>query len=217
MFSTVGARFSAVVNADTGTENPLVPRTRTHESAAAGRADRRAVQLVVMHDPDIGRLRCGGSERERVLRMNHRTRRCAFVMVALGLAVTVAACGDDTDQLPAYESLEATYQAVDEVVDCSEEAPAPPEKRLPSGGPTGESLMCTNTVEVLWFDTAEARDDVYGLLASAAGSAGSVYFVEGRNWFVADFSEVGVGTVPERTIDMEGLAHALGARYTAEQ
>lgn len=153
---------------------------------------------------------------ERVLRMNHRRRRWAFVMMALGLAGTVAACGDNTEQLPAYESLAATYQAVDEVVDCSDDAPAPPEKRLPSGGPTGESLMCTNTVEVLWFDTAGARDDVYDLLASAAGSAGSVYFVEGRNWFVADFSEVGVGAVPKRTIDMEDLARALGARYTVE-
>ena len=77
--------------------------------------------------------------------------------------------------------------------------------------------MCTSTVEVLWFDSDEARQDVYDLLADTTGGGDSVYLAEGRNWFVADGAEVMVGAVPELTIDMERLSDALGARYTVER
>lgn len=77
--------------------------------------------------------------------------------------------------------------------------------------------MCTNTVEVLWFESQEAREKVYELIASAAGSAGAVYFAEGRNWFVADVSEVAMGAVPERKLNLEELAENLDAQYTMEQ
>ncbi|MFF0945324.1 hypothetical protein ACFYE2_14005 [Kocuria sp. CPCC 205300] len=124
----------------------------------------------------------------------------------------MAGCSEDTEELPVFDSLEATYQAVNEIVGCSDDAPEPADKRTASGGPTGESVMCTSTVEVLWFDSDEARQDVYELLADTAGAGGSVYFAEGRNWFVADGAEVVVGAVPERSIDMEQPAEALGAR-----
>lgn len=149
--------------------------------------------------------------------MNHRTKKYASLIGALGLLGAVAGCSEDTDELPAFDSLEDTYQAVDEVVDCSDDAPEPADKRTSSGGPTGESVMCTSTVEVLWFDSDEARQDVYDLLADTAGGGSSVYFAEGRNWFVADGAEVMVGAVPERAIDMEQLADALDARYTVER
>ncbi|WP_345311869.1 hypothetical protein [Kocuria gwangalliensis] len=149
--------------------------------------------------------------------MKHRARKYTSLMAALGLAGVVAGCSSDTEDLPAFDSLNATYQAVDEVVDCSEDVSEPPVKSPGSGTDAGESELCTNTVEVLWFDNDEARDDVYELLASAAGSAGAVYFVEGRNWFVADYSEVQAGSVPEREIDMEQLAEVLDAQYTVEQ
>lgn len=139
------------------------------------------------------------------------------MLMALGLVGAVAGCGGGPDELPAFGSLEATYQAVDEVVDCSDDAPEPAVKLPGSGEPTGESVMCTSTVEVLWFDSDEARENVYDLLADTAGAAGSVYFVEGNNWFVVDGAEVMVGAVPERRIDMEQLADALDARYTVEQ
>jgi hypothetical protein len=149
--------------------------------------------------------------------MNHRTRSYGPLIVALGLAGAGAGCGDGTGDLPAFDSLEATYQAVDEIVDCSADAPEPAVKFPGSGKDTGESVMCTSTVEVLWFDNEEAREEVYELLADTAGAAGSVYFVEGRNWFVVDGAEVMVGAVPERRIDMEQLADAMDARYTVEQ
>ena len=149
--------------------------------------------------------------------MNHHTKKYASLIAALGLVGAVAGCSEDTEELPAFDSLEATYQAVDEIVDCSDDAPEPAVKLPGSGQDTGESLMCTSTVEVLWFDSDEARQDVYDLLADTTGGGNSVYLAEGRNWFVADGTEVMVGAVPERTIDMEQLADALGARYTVER
>lgn len=145
--------------------------------------------------------------------MNHRTRQHASLIVVLGLVGVVSGCGDDTADLPAFDSLDATYQAVDEVVDCSDAPPEPTMKVPKAGGPTGESVMCTNTIEVLWFDSDEARANVYDLFAHAGNT---VYLAEGRNWFVADASKIMVETVPERTIDMEQLAEALEARYTVE-
>ena len=145
--------------------------------------------------------------------MNHRTRQYASLVMACGLMGAVSSCGDSTDELPAFDSLEATYQAVDEVVDCSDDPPQPTLKVPKSGGPTGASMMCTNTVEVLWFNSDEARANVYDLFANAGNT---VYMAEGSNWFVVDASKIMVETVPERTIDMEQLAEALEARYTVE-
>ena len=67
---------------------------------------------------------------------------------------------------------------------------------------------------MLWFDSDEARANVYDLFANAGNT---VYMVEGRNWFVVDASEIMVETVSDRTIDIEQLADALDARYTVEQ
>ena len=145
--------------------------------------------------------------------MNHHTKKYASLIAALGLVGAVAGCSEDTEELPAFDSLEATYQAVDEIVDCSDDAPEPAVKLPGSGQDTGESLMCTSTVEVLWFDSDEARANVYDLLTNAGNT---VYLAEGRNWFVVDASEIMVETMSERTIDMEQLADILDARYTVE-
>lgn len=146
--------------------------------------------------------------------MNHRTRKYVSLLMALGVVGIVPGCGDGLDELPASDSLEATYQAVEEVVDCSESAPEPAVKLPRSGRDTGESVMCTSPVEVLWFHRDEARENVYEVLADTAGA---VYLVKGRNWFVTDGAEVMVGAVLERRIDMEQLADALDARYTVGQ
>jgi hypothetical protein len=99
--------------------------------------------------------------------------------------------------LPEFTSLDDAYQAVDAVLDCADDAPVPPAKLPPPSGPTGEAVMRTETVEVLWSETQEGYDNVYDLYAGAAES-GSVYFVEGRNW-------------------LEGLAENVDAKYTVKR
>jgi hypothetical protein len=152
--------------------------------------------------------------------MDSRVRRYASLATGLGLVGLVAACGgtgNANGSLPAFKSLDATYQAVDDIVGCNDNASDPPHKSVEGGGPTGESVMCTNGVEVLWFESKEAQDKVYELYASAAGSAGSVYFVEGRNWLVVDYSEVAVSPGKLDGRNLKDLAEELDAEYTVEK
>lgn len=154
--------------------------------------------------------------------MNYGVKYGASVLALLGFVGLIPACGatgDGLESLPKFKSLDATYQAVDEAVNCTDDAPDPPHKVAPEGGPTGESVMCTNTVEVLWFESNEARENVYELYSSAAGPAGSVRFVEGQNWLVVDGSEVKIGKAPKKLEkrNLERLAEKLDGRFTVEQ
>ena len=154
--------------------------------------------------------------------------RLLTLTAVLGLVPLASACGSAAEgdggneggsdrgspaALPAFPSLAETFAAVDGVADCSPGAPEPPTVMIPPGDTPGEAQMCTNTVIVMWFDDGEPMDQVVqGAVSSAAGGA-SVYLVEGANWFAADISEVAVGTVPERKLDLEDLADQLGATY----
>lgn len=137
----------------------------------------------------------------------------------LGLLGAATACGaaSGADQeLPEFASLDDSYQAVDAVLDCADDAGEP--LFIDSPGPTGEAMRCTETVEVLWFDSQEAYDNVYELFSTAAGNPGSVYFVEGQNWLVVDIAEVAVGAEGlQRNTNLEALAEHLGAKYTVKR
>jgi hypothetical protein len=141
-------------------------------------------------------------------------------LAAALLALVVGACSGctaeepSTDDLPSYNSLEETRQAVSERLNCQDD---PPDSTVVFGddGPIHtESVKCTQTVEVFYFDSQEARDDTYTLMSDAAESGGSVYFAEGRNWFVVDYSEVGLGNADPEPVDLSVLSEPLGTRFT---
>lgn len=142
--------------------------------------------------------------------------RMALAVGSLAL-LAVPACSarePAVDELPSYDSFDAVRQAVTEQLECEDTPPSP--TRVMGDGvqiPT-ESVKCTTAVEIFYFDSQEARNKAYDTLASAAESDGSVYFAEGRNWFVVDYSEVTVGGDDPQSPDLAGLAEALGARYT---
>lgn len=155
--------------------------------------------------------------------------RLLALAAVLGLAPLASACGSAAEgdggnergssggspgALPAYPSLAETFAAVDGVADCSPGAPEPPTVLIPPGDTPGEAQMCTNTVMVMWFDDGEPMEQVVQGAASSAAGGTSVYLVEGANWFVADVSEVAVGAVPERKLELEDLADQLGAKYS---
>jgi hypothetical protein len=71
-----------------------------------------------------------------------------------------------------------------------------------------------HTVEIFYFESPDARDDAFTVMADAAGSDGSVYFAEGKNWFVVDYSEVAVGTTDPEPLDLSVLSDPLGTRFT---
>ena len=144
-------------------------------------------------------------------------------VTAGSLALLVVACsGCATDEpgttnLPSYSSLEDARQAVAEHLGCREDPPGPTSVMGSNGQIPTESVKCTETVEIFYFETQDARDEAYALMSSAAGSKGSVYFAEGKNWFVVDYSEVGVGdgTTDPEPMDLSALSEPLGTRFTA--
>lgn len=129
-------------------------------------------------------------------------------------AAESAATNDSPDDLPSVSSLEEARQAVSGQLECLEDPPSSTAVMGDAGQIPAESVKCTQTVEIFYFDSLDARDDAYALMASAAQPDGSVYFAEGKNWFVVDFSEVGVGTTDPEPLDLSVLSEPLGTRFT---
>jgi hypothetical protein len=150
-----------------------------------------------------------------------RAERHLPLVAVLGLLGALTACGSASgtgQDLPEFSSLEDAYEAVDAVLACADDVGDPPTKHPLSGGPTGESVLCTKTVEVLWFDSQDAYDNVHEMYVATAGNPGSVYLVEGHNWFVADVAEVALGVKDrQRNTDLEALAEHLGAKYAVQR
>lgn len=73
--------------------------------------------------------------------------------------------------------------------------------------------MCTNSLEVLWFDSSSSQEKVFDMLSSIGKPGSPVEFATGKNWFVADYSAVPNGTTPDRQVDMQDLAKKMGAHY----
>ena len=133
-----------------------------------------------------------------------------------GMCSGCAADEPSRTNLPSYNSLEDARQAVTEHLDCREDPPGPTAVMGSNGRVPTESVKCTQTVEIFYFESQDARDETYALMSSAAESKGSVYFAEGENWFVVDYSEVGVGdgTTDPEPMDLSGLSEPLGTRFT---
>lgn len=96
-------------------------------------------------------------------------------------------------------------------LDCREDPPPPSDVMGGNGQIPAASVKCTQTVEIFHFESPEARDEAYAVMADAAGS---VYFAEGRNWFVVDYSEVAIGGGDPETLDLSVLSDSLGTRFT---
>lgn len=138
----------------------------------------------------------------------------AFLTLVIG---TCSACSVEkasADGLPSVSSLEEARQAVSGQLDCQEDPPSPTAVMGADGQIPAESVKCTQTVEIFYFDSSGARDEAYTVMADAAGSAGSVYFAEGKNWFVVDYSEVGIGAADPEPMDLSTLSESLGTRFT---
>lgn len=139
----------------------------------------------------------------------------AFFTLIMG---TCSACGAEeasADGLPSVNSLEEARQAVSGQLDCREDPPSPTVAVMGTDGKIpAESVKCTQTVEIFYFDSSDARDEAYTLMADAAGSDGSVYFAEGKNWFVVDYSEVGIGAAEPEPMDLAVLSEPLGTRFS---
>ncbi|MFJ7749286.1 hypothetical protein ACIQXM_04965 [Arthrobacter sp. NPDC097144] len=139
----------------------------------------------------------------------------AFLMLVLGTCSACSAEEASADGLPSVSSLEEARQAVSGQLECQSDPPPPTAAVMGADGQVpAEAVKCTQTVEIFYFDSSGARDEAYTVLADAAGSAGSVYFAEGKNWFVVDYSEVGIGAADPEPMDLSALSEPLGTRFT---
>lgn len=107
--------------------------------------------------------------------------------------------------------MDDVYRAVDGHVGCASHAHGDPVAMSSSIQPAGDSRMCTNSVEILWFQTQRRTRSLIGRRERRPLRA--VYIVEGANWFVVDLSEVRPRLFPDREINMKELAAALNARW----
>ncbi len=133
--------------------------------------------------------------------------------VALGACSACAAASGAPAELPEFPSLHAVFDAVDEQVDCLDEAGDPTTVHDAAGLVATESIKCTESVEVFYFEHADDLEHVLTTLSAAAEADGSMRFAEGGNWFVVDFTEVAAGGSSDGSRDLAGLAEALGAEF----
>ena len=88
--------------------------------------------------------------------------RAAVTAGSLALLVGVCSgCARDelgTTNLPSYSSLEDARQAVAEHLDCREDPPGPTAVMGSNGRIPTESVKCTPTVEIFYFESQDARD-----------------------------------------------------------
>ena len=149
-----------------------------------------------------------------MLLKNRRAVNCGMLLLLIGACSACSTEQGPSDELPSFNSLEEARQAVAGQLDCVEDPPPSTDVMGSNGQIPAQSVKCTQTVEIFYFDSAEAREETYTLMGEAAGPEGSVYFAEGRNWFVVDYSQVGVGSAEPEPRDLAALSEPLGTRFT---
>ncbi|WP_347110171.1 hypothetical protein AAHB33_05580 [Paenarthrobacter sp. S56] len=139
-------------------------------------------------------------------------------IVGLTLASAFSSCTAESAPEPdvasssrsqAFASLAEIREAVSAVVGCETEPTTAPIVNPDLAGYTAEYAVCSNRVQVEWYDDSDARLDAAGVYSDASQP---LAFVEGENWIVADLSfalgEPGSGK------DLKKLAQELGGTYT---
>lgn len=139
-------------------------------------------------------------------------KRVRLVVLVLGTGALLAGCVGGSEvpsaSMPTYESLDAVYADVDDFLDCDADRDAEPIVDRSSGGPMAEYAVCSDLLQIVWFENG--ADRVSGSQIYADGQD-PIYVVEGENWLVLDLAEA-VGQERSEK-DLDGLATQLGANY----
>jgi hypothetical protein len=132
----------------------------------------------------------------------------------IGTCSACTAAAGAPAELPEFDSLQTAFEAVDKNIGCLDGVDGSTSVYDGVGLLNTESTKCTETVEVFYFEAAGDREHVVTTLSAAAEGDGSMQFVEGKNWFVVDYSEVAAGSSPDGSRDLADLAEMLGAEFT---
>ncbi|MGO4431808.1 hypothetical protein AB4Y88_00480 [Paenarthrobacter sp. RAF9] len=107
-----------------------------------------------------------------------------------------------------FQSLEAARQAVQKVIGCDDAPKTEPIVNPELAGYTAEYSVCTDRVQIEWFQNEEARSAEQQLYGD---SSQPLALVEGKNWMVVDMSKA--LNEPASGVDLKNLAEQLGGHY----
>ena len=111
-------------------------------------------------------------------------------------------------QLKEFGSIDDARRAVSEVICCEEKPKTDPIINPELAGYSAEYAVCSNRVQVEWFQSEDARKAGYEVYAD---SIQPLSLVEGKNWLVVDLSE-GLQEPPSGK-DLKRLAQELGGDF----
>lgn len=128
-------------------------------------------------------------------------------------AAMITGCSPDqeAESLPAFDSIEEAFDAVDAVLRCEGNPVGHPIVPMGDGVPlTTEQRLCAEHVQVGLYPDEESLQQAFELWSDSG--QGEIKLVRGRNWLVVDVTDVATGE--PSTWDIDGLAEDLGGEYT---
>ena len=115
----------------------------------------------------------------------------------------------DSEELPAFSSLEEAYAAVDESLGCEFDPAGEPIVPMGDGQLTFEQQLCAEHVQVDMYPNDDYLQRSLDMIADT--NQGELQLVRGENWMVLDTTVIATD-VPTNW-DLEKLAQDLGGQY----
>ena len=145
--------------------------------------------------------------------MKRRRSLCA----AAGTVLTVgflAGCGTPgqagTDPLPAFDSMDEAYAAVDAVLGCDADPVGEPIVPADGSALTSDQRLCSEHVQIDLYSDEDSLERAFEIWRGS--NQGEVQLAHGSNWMVVDVTDVATGE--STTWDIEGLAEELEGEYS---
>ena len=133
-----------------------------------------------------------------------------MVLILPAVMLTGCAPQQEAGSLPAFDSIDEAYNAVDTVLECEDNPVGDPIVPMGDGVPlTSEQRLCFENVQVDLYSDEESLQQSFDIWADS--HQGEVHLVRGRNWLVVDVT--GVATGERTTRDLKHLAEELDGQY----
>lgn len=135
----------------------------------------------------------------------------AVAVLATGLLAGCSAqAQEDSEDLPAFGSMDEAYAAVDEVLECESDPAGYPIVPADGSALTSEQRLCSENVQIDMYLHEDSLQQAFEMWSES--HQGEVRLVRGSNWMVVDMTDVVTGE--PTTWDIEGLAEKLNGEYT---
>lgn len=138
-----------------------------------------------------------------------------LAMMLLLSAAMSAGCSNraqtDSENLPAFDSIDEAYDAVDGVLECEEDPVGEPIVPMGDGIPlTTEQRLCAEHVQVDLYPDEEALQESFDIWSDS--HQGEVQLARGKNWLVVDVT--GAATGEPSPWEIRRIVEELGGEYS---